>query len=288
MRSEAAYLGLIDSLGRGFRALSDPACTRWLGPVVPGATMAFGARVPGTSYVLDPVHAAFNLGVMFGWPDRDGDGSEPFIDAGTADTCAGLVAAADFLARQAIAEARSPLTLQDVLVRLAEAQAIQQRLALAVTDTAAPTRVATAAVVAAMIGGDHEHLLRAATCAWTGGGDRDARAVAGFPAADTGWRRAEAASRGVRLAFLAHAAGPDGAEAWAPEVVAAVERIGHAGDAGPPPSPSDARRIRARFEASVVQHFPPAQATRIRELYAAPEALATTPFNQCVSVLVKN
>jgi 2-methylcitrate dehydratase len=294
MHSETAYLGLIDSLARGFRALRDPACTRWLGPVVPGATMASGARVPGTSYALDPVQAAFNLGVMFGWPDRDFDGPERVVDAGPADTYAGVVAAADFLARQAIAEARPPLTLQDVLARLAEAQAIQQRLAPAAIDTSAPhdhalpARVATSAVVAAMMGGSHEHVLRAATYAWIGDGGRESNTAADVAAMDTGWRRGEAASRGVRLAWLARAAGPDCNGAGLPGAAAAVELIGRPHDAGLPLARSDAGRIRARFEASVVQHFPPAQAARIRALYGAPEALAATPFNQCMSALVKN
>jgi 2-methylcitrate dehydratase PrpD len=289
MRSEAAYLGLIDSLALGFRALRDPACTRWLGPVVPGATMASGARIPGTSYVLDPVQAAFNLGLMFGWQDRDGDGPEPVVVARPADTCAGVVAMADFLARQAIAEARPPLTMQDVLVRLSEAQAIQQRLALAATDDRAlPARVATAAVVAAMIGGGQAHVLRAATYAWVEGGDRQSRAPGGVATPGECWRRADSASRGVRLAWLARAAGPDRDEAWAPGVAPTVELIGRPHDAGAAPAGLDAERVRARFDASVVQHFPPAQATRIRKLYGAPEALATTPFNQCMSALVKN
>jgi 2-methylcitrate dehydratase len=293
MRSEAAYLGLIDSLARGLRALRDPACTRWLGPVVPGATMVSGARIPGTSYVLDPVQAAFNLGVMFGWQDRDGDGPEPFIDAGPAETCAGVVAVADFLARQAIAEARPPLTMQDVLVRLSEAQAIQQRFAFDATiaatdDQALPVRVATSAVVAAMIGDGQDHVRRAATYAWVERGDRETSAPGGVATLGECWRRADAASRGVRLAWLAREAGPGCDEAWAPGVAATVELIGRPHDAGAPPAGLDAKRIRARFDASVVQHFPPAQATRIRALYDAPEALATTPFNQCMSALVKN
>jgi 2-methylcitrate dehydratase PrpD len=204
-----------------------------------------------------------------------------------------VVAVADFLARQAIAEARPPLTLQDVLVRLAEAQAIRQRLALETTTSAADdhalsVRVATSAVVAAMIGGGHDHVRRAATYAWVEGGDRETRAPGGVATLGECWRRADAASRGVRLAWLARAAGPDRDEAWAPGVATTVELIGRPHDAGAPPSGLDAKRIRARFDASVDQHFPAAQATRIRALYDAPEALATTPFNQCMSALVKN
>jgi hypothetical protein len=66
---ETAFYCLMDSLACGFQALRFPACTKLLGPVVPGATMAGGARVPGTSFDLDPVQATFNLGAMIRWLD---------------------------------------------------------------------------------------------------------------------------------------------------------------------------------------------------------------------------
>ena len=53
---ETARYCLMDTLACGFQALKYPACTRLLGPVVPGATMPGGSRVPGTSYELDPGH----------------------------------------------------------------------------------------------------------------------------------------------------------------------------------------------------------------------------------------
>ena len=59
---ETAHYCLIDTLACGFQALDYPACTKLLGPVVPGAVLPGGARVPGTSYELDPVQAAFNIG----------------------------------------------------------------------------------------------------------------------------------------------------------------------------------------------------------------------------------
>ena len=46
---------LADTLACGILALAYPACTRLLGPVVPGAVTPGGARVPGTAYELDPV-----------------------------------------------------------------------------------------------------------------------------------------------------------------------------------------------------------------------------------------
>ena len=71
--SEEAYdtarYCLIDTLGCGLEALAYPACTKLLGPIVPGTVVPNGAKVPGTSYQLDPVQAAFNIGAMIRWLD---------------------------------------------------------------------------------------------------------------------------------------------------------------------------------------------------------------------------
>ena len=59
----------MDTLGCGLMALHYPACTKLLGPTVPGMTVHNGARVPGTRYELDPVAAAFNIGCIIRWLD---------------------------------------------------------------------------------------------------------------------------------------------------------------------------------------------------------------------------
>ena len=66
---ETAHYCLLDTLGCGFEALGYPACTKLLGPIVPGTIVPNGAKVPGTAYQLDPVQAAFNLGAMIRWLD---------------------------------------------------------------------------------------------------------------------------------------------------------------------------------------------------------------------------
>src|SRR3954463_3658405 len=66
---ETARYCLMDSLGCGILALNYPACTKLLGPVVPGAQLPNGARIPGTSYTLEPVSAAFNIGCLIRWLD---------------------------------------------------------------------------------------------------------------------------------------------------------------------------------------------------------------------------
>src|SRR5688572_13646026 len=71
--SDAAYdmarHCLMDSLACALEALDHPSCVNLLGPVVPGITVTHGARVPGTRFLLDPVTAAFNIGVMVRWLD---------------------------------------------------------------------------------------------------------------------------------------------------------------------------------------------------------------------------
>src|SRR3984885_3153831 len=104
---ETAYYCLMDTLGCGFQALRFPACTKLLGPVVPGAGMAGGARVPGTRFELDPVAAAFNIGAMTRWLDLNAPGGA----AGgghPSDSRGGIRARADGLSRAALREGREP------------------------------------------------------------------------------------------------------------------------------------------------------------------------------------
>src|SRR5215216_1000018 len=50
---DTARYCLMDTLGCGFEALEYPACTKLLGPIVPGTTVPNGAKVPGTPHQLD-------------------------------------------------------------------------------------------------------------------------------------------------------------------------------------------------------------------------------------------
>src|SRR5688572_3299123 len=110
---ETAYYCLMDSLACAFQALKYPACTKLLGPVVPGATMSGGARVPGTSYELDPVQAAFNIGALIRWLDFN----DTWLAAEwghPSDNLGGILAVADWLSRKTAAEGRAPLTVRDL------------------------------------------------------------------------------------------------------------------------------------------------------------------------------
>ena len=123
---ETARLCLMDSLGCALAALEFPACTKLLGPVVPGAVMAGGARVPGTSYELDPVQAAFNIGAMIRWLDFN----DTFLAAEwghPSDNLGAILAVADYLDRRA---GDRGVTMGDVLTAMIKAHEIQGVIAL--------------------------------------------------------------------------------------------------------------------------------------------------------------
>jgi 2-methylcitrate dehydratase len=205
---ETAHYCLIDSLGCGFEALAYPACTRLLGPIVPGTLVPDGARVPGTSFVLDPVHAAFNIGALIRWLDyNDAFYGETVIHP--SDTFGGILAVADWLSRTRVAQGGKPLTVRDVLEAAIKAYEIMGQLALengftrAGLDHTMLVKIAVTAVVAKMLGGTRGEIVNAVSNAWV-----DGHALATFRRKpNTGsrksWAAGDAASRGVRLALMA-------------------------------------------------------------------------------------
>src|ERR1043166_6281631 len=121
---DTARYCLIDTLGCGLEALSYPACTKLLGPIVPGTVVPNGAKVPGTQFQLDPVQAAFNIGAMIRWL--------VFNDTWLAaewghpsDNLGGILATADWLLRERRAAGRKPPTVRDVLTGMIKAHEIQ-------------------------------------------------------------------------------------------------------------------------------------------------------------------
>jgi 2-methylcitrate dehydratase len=205
---ETARYCLMDTLACGFQALAHPACTRLLGPVVPGATMAGGARVPGTSYELDPVQAAFNIGAMVRWLDFN----DTWLAAEwghPSDNLGGILAVADWLSRRAVAEGHQSLTVRDLLTAMIKAHEIQGITALENSfnrvglDHVILVRVATTAVVAAMLGGSREQIINAVSNAWIDGGALRTYRHAPNTGSRKSWAAGDATSRGLRHALVA-------------------------------------------------------------------------------------
>ncbi|HEV7165355.1 MAG TPA: bifunctional 2-methylcitrate dehydratase/aconitate hydratase [Gammaproteobacteria bacterium] len=199
---------LMDTLGCGMLALDYPACTKLMGPVVPGATLPGGARVPGTSFELDPVQAAFNIGAMIRWLDFN----DTWLAAEwghPSDNLGGILAVADYLSRRNVAEGKKPLTMKDVLTAMIKAHEIQGVLALENSynrvglDHVLLVRVASTAVVTHMLGGSREDVVNAVSNAWIDGGALRTYRHAPNTGSRKSWAAGDATSRAVRHALMA-------------------------------------------------------------------------------------
>jgi 2-methylcitrate dehydratase len=200
---ETASYCLMDTLACGFLALKYPACTKLMGPVVPGATLRGGARVPGTSYELDPVNAAFNIGTMIRWLDFN----DTWLAAEwghPSDNLGAILAVADYLSRGGHA-----VTVHDVLTGMIKAHEIQGVLALENSfnrvglDHVLLVRVASTAVATAMLGGSREQIIDAVSNAWIDGGALRTYRHAPNTGSRKSWAAGDATSRAVRHALFA-------------------------------------------------------------------------------------
>jgi 2-methylcitrate dehydratase len=205
---DTARYCLMDTLACGFQALKYPACRKLLGPVVPGAVMAGGARVPGTSFELDPVQAAFNIGAMIRWLDFN----DTWLAAEwghPSDNLGGILAVADYRARLAVMSGKAPPTVRDVLAAMVKAHEIQGVLALENSfnrvglDHVLLVRVASTAVIAAMLDGTPEQVVNAVSNAWIDGGALRTYRHAPNTGSRKSWAAGDATSRAVRLALIA-------------------------------------------------------------------------------------
>src|ERR1700761_886569 len=210
IESELAYTTarncLIDTLGCGLEALEYPACTKLLGPIVPGTVVPNGAKVPGTSYQLDPVQAAFNIGAMIRWLDFN----DTWLAAEwghPSDNLGGILAVADWLSRSGAAT----LTMRDVLTAMIKAHEIQGCLALENSfnkvglDHVVLVKVASTAVVAHMLGLSPQQVLDALSLAWVDGQSLRTYRHAPNTGSRKSWAAGDATSRAFRLALMVQA-----------------------------------------------------------------------------------
>jgi len=199
---------LIDTLGCGLEALDYPACTKLMGPVVPGTVVPHGAKVPGTQFQLDPVQAAFNIGAMIRWLDFN----DTWLAAEwghPSDNLGGILAVADWLSRNAVASGRKPLTMKDVLTAMIKAHEIQGCIALENSfnkvglDHVVLVKVASTAVVAQMLGLTRDEIINAVSLAWVDGQSLRTYRHAPNTGSRKSWAAGDATSRAVRLALIA-------------------------------------------------------------------------------------
>ncbi|MES2694729.1 MAG: bifunctional 2-methylcitrate dehydratase/aconitate hydratase [Verrucomicrobiota bacterium] len=211
---------LADSLACGILALAYPACTKLLGPLVPGTTIKNGARVPGTAYELDPVQAAFNIGTIVRWLDFN----DTWLAAEwghPSDNLGALLAVTDWLSRNQktntplaafqspIGQRTSPITVRDLLLAMVKAHEIQGVLALENSfnrvglDHVLLVRIASTAVSAALLGATREQTIAAISHAWLDGSALRTYRHAPNTGSRKSWAAGDATSRAVRLALIA-------------------------------------------------------------------------------------
>jgi 2-methylcitrate dehydratase len=205
---DTARLCLMDTLGCGILALRYPECTKLLGPIVEGVTLQQGARVPGSHWQLDPVRAAFNIGVMNRWLDFN----DTWLAAEwghPSDNLGGILAVCDYISRQRVARGEASLLMRDVLQALIKAHEIQGVLALENSfnrvglDHVILVKVATTAVVTALLGGNRETIQNALSLAFVDGQSLRTYRHAPNTGSRKSWAAGDATARGVQLALMA-------------------------------------------------------------------------------------
>jgi 2-methylcitrate dehydratase len=198
---------LMDTLGCGLEALEYPACTKLLGPIVPGTIVPNGTKVPGTNYQLDPVLGAFNIGAMIRWLDFN----DTWLAAEwghPSDNLGGILATADWLSRTRVAEGKAPLTMRDVLTAMIKAHEIQGVLALENSfnrvglDHVVLVKIASTAVVAGMLGATKSQIIDAVSNAWVDGQSLRTYRHSPNTGSRKSWAAGDATSRAVRLALM--------------------------------------------------------------------------------------
>jgi len=200
---ETARFCLMDSLGCGFLALAYPECRKMLGPVVPGASMPGGCRVPGTPLELDPVKAAFDIGTIVRWLDFN----DTWLAAEwghPSDNLGAILAVADYQSRVK----GESLSVKDVLTAMIKAHEIQGILALDNSfnrvglDHVLLVRVASTAVASKMLGADYDQTVNAISHAWIDGGALRTYRHAPNTGSRKSWAAGDATSRAVRLGLI--------------------------------------------------------------------------------------
>jgi 2-methylcitrate dehydratase len=204
---ETARYDLMDSLACAMLALQYPACTKLLGPVVEGADMSGGVKVPGTHYRLDPVTAAWNIGAMVRWLDFN----DTWLAAEwnhPSDNLGAILAISDYLSRTALAEGKEPMVMGDVLTAMIKAHEIQGILGLENSfnrvglDHVMLVRIASACVSTGLLDGSLDDVCNVASHAFIDGSALRAYRHAPQAGPRKSWAAGDASARGLRLALI--------------------------------------------------------------------------------------
>ncbi len=198
---------LMDALGCAFLSQQFPECTKLLGPLVEGTIVPNGARVPGTTFRLDPAKAAWDIGCMIRWLDYN----DTWLAAEwghPSDNLGAILSVADFVSQQKVATQTDPLTMRDVLTAMIKAYEIQGIIALENSFNRVGlchvllVRVASTAIATHMLGGSRKQIIDALSQAWLDGSSLRTYRHAPNAGPRKSWAAGDATSRAVRLADL--------------------------------------------------------------------------------------
>ncbi|MFX0185571.1 MAG: bifunctional 2-methylcitrate dehydratase/aconitate hydratase, partial [Candidatus Hodarchaeota archaeon] len=201
-----ARLCLMDSIGGAVLALRFPECTKMLGPVVPGTIVPHGSRIPGTKYELDPITAAFNIGVLIRWLDYN----DTWLAAEwghPSDNLGAILGLADHISRKNIVNGMEPLTIRDVFTWMIKAYEIQGVMALENSfnqrgiDHVILVKLASAAISAGIIGCNKKQIINTISQVWCDIGPLRTYRHAPNTGSRKSWAAGDATSRGVFLAM---------------------------------------------------------------------------------------
>jgi len=204
---QTASYCLMDSLGCAALALNYPACTKLLGPTVPGTKVPHGVRIPGTDYILDPVLAAFNIGSLIRWLDFN----DTWLAAEwghPSDNLGAILALGDYISQSNTAKGKPPLLVKDILLAMIKAYEIQGVIALENGfnrlgfDHVLLVKIASTAIATHMLGGDSDQIADALSQAWIDGAALRTYRHAPNTGSRKSWAAGDACSRAVRLAWM--------------------------------------------------------------------------------------
>ncbi|MDI9348011.1 MAG: bifunctional 2-methylcitrate dehydratase/aconitate hydratase [Methylacidiphilales bacterium] len=204
---QTAQYCLLDTIGCGIMALKFPECTKMLGPVVTGTIVPHGARVPGTSFVLDPIKAAWDIGCIIRWLDFN----DTWLAAEwghPSDNLGAIFALTDYQSRLRRANGHTPLVVKDILTAMIQAHEIQGVLAIKNSfnrvglDHVLLVRIASAAVSAKLMGASQSEVEAVVAHAFIDGSALRTYRHTPNTMSRKSWAAGDASSRGLNLARI--------------------------------------------------------------------------------------